>query len=232
MRATGSLLAALLVSSAAMAQEMPPAVSTPAVGDQVFIAPSGEPFRAARGAPYPISSWFAIADANHDGRISQSEFTASFTRFFDVIDADRDGMIRSEEIQRYEKDVVPEVRSFGSGFGGGRRRSGFDSSGEFSRLNEQTDKDQSAEVGKSTEIEGDLKTGPMGAGRYALINIPEPISAMDTDFNGIVSRNEMFSAARRRFALLDPQGKGGLTMADLPKTWAQSHPRGDRERRK
>lgn len=230
-----TMLIFLASSGAALAQIVPNAPPSSAdaprrIGEQVFIAPSGEPYRAAAGLAYPVVAWFAACDTNHDGRISQSEFSASFARFFDALDMDHDGALRSEEIQRYEKDVTPEVRSFGDGNRGGYRRSGFDSSGEFARLNEKNDEDQSADVGKSTEIAGDLRNGPMGAGRYALINIPEPIAAMDVDFNGVVTRNEMLSAARRRFALLDPQGKGALTLSDLPQTWAQAHPRDSRRR--
>ncbi|MEO7248069.1 MAG: EF-hand domain-containing protein, partial [Novosphingobium sp.] len=64
---------------------------------------------------------------------------------------------------------------------------------------------------------------PMGAGKYGLINLPEPIAAMDVDISGRITRREVADAASYRFGLLDPQGKGVLTLADLPQTFAQGH---------
>ncbi|MCA1654378.1 MAG: hypothetical protein ABR588_04385 [Sphingomicrobium sp.] len=211
MRARYAVLGGLF-ASAAIGQAPPRSLD-----QQIFIAPSGEPFRVALGSAYPVGSWFAQADRNHDGRISESEFAADFTRFFATLDADHDGTLRGDEIHRYEDEVAPEVQSYGGGIGGDRR-GGFEPSAAASS--------GSADVGKSSEVESDLKAErPTGGGRFGLINIPEPVASMDTDFNGLVSRTEMLSAAHRRFALLDPQGKGALTIAELPSTWAQSHPR-------
>ncbi|MFX6006984.1 hypothetical protein ABTF07_20630, partial [Acinetobacter baumannii] len=76
---------------------------------QLFVAPSGEPFRADRGAPYPSRTWFDRADTNHDGKIDRHEFEADFRRFFDVLDVDHDLRIDATEITRYERDLVPEI---------------------------------------------------------------------------------------------------------------------------
>ena len=208
---------AMMMASASPAQMTPTKPVSPAVrsvDEQVFIAPSGKPFRAPLGAPYPVATWFAEADRNHDGKISESEFTADFADFFATLDVDHDGFVRPDEIQRYEHDVAPEVQSFG----GGGSRHYYENSGGRS--------EGSASVGKSTEIESDLKTDrPSGGGRFGLINIPEPVAGMDIDFNGSVNRNELIGAARRRFRLLDPDAKGSLALSDLPKSWAQLHPR-------
>ena len=84
--------------------------------DQLFIAPSGEPFRAARGEPYPVDVWFARADADHDGKLTRSEFRRDFMTYFAVLDVNHDGIVDAKEITRYEEDLVPEVRvGFGSG---------------------------------------------------------------------------------------------------------------------
>ena len=45
------------------------AAGTPAGREQVFIAPSGEPFRVAGDAPYPVAQWFSGADKNGDGKL-------------------------------------------------------------------------------------------------------------------------------------------------------------------
>ena len=90
---------------------------------QLFIAPSGEPFRAIAGAPYPVAAWFAQADANHDGRIDLGEFNADFMRFFDRIDTNHDGMLSSAEIKAYETDFAPEVAAdYGASFVSGPDR--------------------------------------------------------------------------------------------------------------
>ena len=50
------------------------AAGTPAGREQVFIAPSGEPFRVAGDAPYPVAQWFSGADKNGDGKVSRNEW--------------------------------------------------------------------------------------------------------------------------------------------------------------
>ena len=203
----------------------PPRAVRPIYGGQLFIAPSGEPFHAADGAPYPVADWFAATDRNHDGRIDQGEFVAGFMRFFDSLDVDHDGMLRQTEIERYEQEVAPEVQSGPGAERGFRPRDLQAPGGQASEDDGSGPK--SADVGQSSEIESDLKAErPTGGGRFGLINIPEPIASMDTDFTGQVTRTEAQAAAARRFALLDPDGKGYLTLADLPATWVQQHGRG------
>jgi hypothetical protein len=55
----------------------------------------------------------------------------------------------------------------------------------------------------------------LGAGRFGLLNIPEPVIAADADFNGGVSLPEFQKAADSRFILLDTNHDGGLTLAEL-----------------
>ena len=214
---------------------------------QLFIAPSGEPFRAIVGAPYPVAAWFAQADANHDGRIDLGEFNADFMRFFDRIDTNHDAMLSSAEIKAYETDLAPEVAadygaSFvsgphrasggggGGGSGGGRRGSGESADGSSmggggtdggSGGSSDGSGPPSAAVGQSREIESDLGAALGGGGRYGLIAIAEPVAAMDTSFSGHVSRGEAQAAAQRRFSLLDSDDKGAIGWNDLPQTMAQ-----------
>ena len=54
-----------------------------------------------------------------------------------------------------------------------------------------------------------------GAARYALLDMPEPVAAADTDFNRAITLDEFQSAARARFALLDRMHQGRLTLAQL-----------------
>lgn len=252
MRVSRLTLGLLLASGAGFAQVPPPGPERPRPAapqrwggedEQLFLAPSGEPFRAPIGAAYPVSAWFAQADRNRDGRISQAEFSADFGRFFDRIDADHDGIVRQDEIKAYEQAIAPEVQSFehggfdrgaegsrrghrsGGRRGGGHRGGPGDGSADPGEGSSEGSEAAVPDVGKSSEIERDLRSErPFGGGRFSMINIPEPVASMDVDFSGSVSREEMRAAANRRFALLDREGRGYLAIPDLPQTWSQQHP--------
>ena len=102
-----------------------------------FISPMGEPFRSKPGDKPPEELWFAQADRDGDGKITRAEFLADAGRFFQLLDVNHDREIGPEEIQHYEEDIAPEVRSGdfdppppgaasghrgGHGGGGSRRR--------------------------------------------------------------------------------------------------------------
>ena len=55
----------------------------------------------------------------------------------------------------------------------------------------------------------------MIAGRYGLLQIPEPVMAADSNFNRGVSAAEFQNAATARFQLLDFNHRGRLTLAEL-----------------
>lgn len=198
-----------LVLALAQAAPMPPLASGEAPRswrDQVFISPAGEPFRAPEGQPYPVVTWFNQADLNHDGKLSEAEFIADFQRFATVLDADHDGIIEGTEIETYENVMVPEVHS-------------------------------GATLSYSTEGEGSshgppADSQPMGAGKYGLINLPEPVTAMDMRLNGRITKSDVTAAATYRFSLLDKDERGWLTLAELPETYAQGHKGQVRKRRR
>jgi len=54
-----------------------------------------------------------------------------------------------------------------------------------------------------------------GAGRYGLLQIPEPVSSADADFNRGVSDEEFKGAAVQRFQMLDVARTGRLTLSEL-----------------
>ncbi len=85
---------------------------------RVFVSPSGEPFRPSAAAPDPFEAWFAVADANHDGRIDRAEFRADAVQFFQRLDTNHDGVIDGFEVAAYEKAVAPELAIDGQGFSG------------------------------------------------------------------------------------------------------------------
>ncbi len=204
-----------------------PAVAAPAtpapLPTQLFIAPSGEPFRAGPGEPYPVAAWFAAADTSRDGKLTEGEFVISASRFFDTLDLDHNKQLGSVEIKRYENDIVPEVRTgdfsmIDWNVGGAARPKGR---GPKLGLQVQTD-DLHAHVPEVWNRRGDQFVAS-GGGRYGIINIPQPVMAMDTDLNGIVTQREMLSAAQRRFRILDTDEKNYLLLRELPETYAQRH---------
>lgn len=177
---------------------------------QVFMAPMGEVFRAAAGAPYPSVAWVAEADTDKDGAVDRGEFLADARRFFKTIDLDHDGTITPEEVIAYERDIAPEIALYS-------RRP---------QLGESVDPGRSR--GQSF-VDGLLGTGPgesstygghMGAGRFSWLNIPEPVSSADADIDRLVSEAEFLAAAARRFDTIT-QGRGPMKLADLRKTPAQ-----------
>ncbi|MDB5700978.1 MAG: EF-hand protein, partial [Sphingomonadales bacterium] len=64
----------------------------------LFISPAGQPFRAAPGDPYPVATWFAQTDTNHDGQLTIGEMRDDATRFFAELDANHDGEIDPDEV--------------------------------------------------------------------------------------------------------------------------------------
>jgi hypothetical protein len=159
----------------------------------VFLSPMGEPFRAAAGQPYPSAVWFAGADTDHDGVVSRAEFVRDADRFFRTIDLDHDGRITPEEVIAYERDVAPEIAL-------------------YTRSRDYVE----APRGKPKSGESNYG-GAMGAGRYAWLNVPEPVVSADSDFNRVIDADEFRQAASRRFDTL-AQGRGSLTLAAMPRT--------------
>lgn len=186
-------------------------------GKQVFISPAGEPFRADPGQPYPVALWFAGADANHDGVLSREEFLADALRFFDRLDADKSGVLDGFEVSAYERNIAPEIVQASAmpqqapPSGGGP--DGGDGEGPRRRR------------------DGGLGNMLLGATPYALLAEPQPVMGADADFNRRVTRDEATRAANARFKLLDKDGDGRLTLAELPQTRMQRMLNGEEEPR-
>jgi hypothetical protein len=191
----------------------------------LFLSPMGEPFRPkhapAAPAPAPIPGdaaqddpvrgWFDQADRNHDGRIDIAELMLDADRFFALLDKDHDGQLLPEEVAAYE-DSVPELRTY-------QARTPRDGSRE-DRKEQKRERQAQARPPKLKSGESGYD-GAMGAGRFAFLNIPNPVASADADINRAVDRDEFRRAAADRFRQLDPAQKKALTLADLPKTPAQ-----------
>jgi hypothetical protein len=175
---------------------------------RLFISPSGEPFRSGDG----LAAWFAQADADHDGAITASEFQADALRAFKLYDANGDGVIDGFEIQAYEHDRVPEIaeiliggEDMGDRRGGGGRRS--------RRGGRQGGGNQGG--GEQAPGPAAVGAGREGAARFSLLNEPEPLLAADADVDGKVTLAEWTRATARRFATLDKDHSGRLTLEKL-----------------
>lgn len=196
------LTLAALWTSAASAAPPPgaPPGPEPQGGGEIFISPSGEPFRGAGG----LVAWFKGADADADGLVTLAEFEADAARVFGLLDADRNGSIDGFETQAYEREIAPEIRSLGGVRpppGAGR---GPGAEGERPRR----------------PVLGMWRAAPPatreGAARFGLLNEPHPVRGADADLSGRVSLEEWRKAAARRFGLLDQDGDGVLTLDSLP----------------
>ena len=231
------LVSACLLLSAFPASAQQPVPSGPPAPSQfrrVFISPMGEPFRGD-GSQDMVALWFAGADLNHDSQLTRAEFTADAARFFKTLDLDHDGQIAGPEIQRYEFDIVPEASGaseddvgFGGHWGGGQP-------GGSGRENFQDEGGGGADgYGGSPEPSESSRPKKLpleGAARFGILNIPEPVTSADTDFDGRVTWREYETAASLRFALLDANKDGVIMLAELPKLTVRNFERGRRVHR-
>jgi Ca2+-binding EF-hand superfamily protein len=175
----------------------------------------GEPIRARVPNEDTLARWFNQADRNHDGFITPDELQADAERYFiQFLDADHDGQIDPDELMHYEWTIAPEIqvnsrlrraRAPGEAppkeeadpAGGGRDPGDFRSGDRPKRRRDFMD------------------TGPQGAARYALLNMPEPVAAADSDFNRAITLQEFRQAALDRFQLLDKKHEGRITLQEL-----------------
>ena len=198
-------------------------------GLNTFISPMGEPFRGRRADPYPVVVWFNGADTNHDGQLTEEEFVADAIRFFDVLDANHDGVIDGFEVSDYERVVAPEILPRISGLRAGEgmdERLTFDEHEGQGRSGGRGGRGGRGEAGGErggVELAGDLQR--QGAALFGLLPVPEPVASASEELNGRISRDQWRRAAIRRFQKLLPTGKvaqSTLTLAALPRTPVQS----------
>ena len=219
-----ALIVPLLMAAAAA--EGPPIV-VKAYPWAPFISPMGEPFRPPTTGEAPIARWFARADRNQDGTLTADEMLADADRFFAKLDGNHDGQIDPQELTAYEWEVAPEIQ-----VNENWRRPRGDSSAPTAEKPEPN-ADRPAEYGlwkrSGDRHDGYRMDGLQGAARYGLLNIPQPVASADADFNRLISLAEFRQAAAYRFGLLDGQGQGRLTLAEL-ETRLPARPKGKRAR--
>ncbi|HEV2596382.1 MAG TPA: hypothetical protein VGU01_14410 [Sphingomicrobium sp.] len=180
----------------------------------------GEPFRANSREDDTLADWFEQADKNHDGRLTIEEMQQDAERFFALLDVNHDGEIDPDEITRYENVVAPEVRT-----GEHYSMASLDGAGQESGERHQEDRGGGRGGGGHRHGNGGGGRTPgffrggddphQGAGRYGLLDLPEPVVSADADFNRGVSLSEFRQAAAQRFLALDLDHHGYLTLASL-----------------
>jgi Ca2+-binding EF-hand superfamily protein len=189
-------LASLLLSAAAAAQApqatpiQQASVSASRGAGRLFISPMGEPFYGRTAGEDGLVVWFQQADANHDGMLTAEEMAADADRFFKVLDRNHDGEIDPDEISYYESSIAPQLRV-------------------------------APIISTSTLPGGEVEEhvdDETNAGRMGLLQIPEPVSSADTNFDRGVSPQEFRTAALARFQLLDTSQTGQLSLAALQST--------------
>ena len=176
---------------------------------RIFISPMGEPFRASQSGDDPLVDWFRQADSNHDGSLSLLEFAQDSQRFFATLDTDHDGRIGFDEIHRYEWVVAPEIQV---GWSPRIRRAGKSVDAGPGSGTLETAGDDSGDV---TAQQDDPLSGLEGAGKFGLLNIPEPVTGADTDLDHTITANEFAAAASNRFQLLDTNQDRKLELDEL-----------------
>jgi hypothetical protein len=229
---------ALTLTTAAVAQPAPDPGAGGGPRGRLFISPAGEPFRGGDG----LATWFAGADADHDGALSPAEFAADAQRFFKTIDADHNGVLDGPEVQVYEQKVVPEINNMSlgggagpgaaAGGGGGRSGRGGGGRGGGGRGGGMGGGGMGGGGGGGGRGGGGrggggggggsgashaqvIGAGREGAARFSLLNEPEPLTGADTDIDGKVTVAEWTRATTRRFDRLDKAQAGKLTLDGL-----------------
>ena len=205
----------------------------------LFISPMGEPFRG-EGRDASMAMWFNGADVDHDARLSRTEFRRDALRFFKTLDGDGNGELSPDEVRHYETVVAPEISVGGSGGGGPARggdggggghhggtgggRGGMGGGGMGGGGGHHGGGGNAAPATSS----GGGGEGLQGAGRFGLLNIPEPVASTDSDFNRTITQSEFLAAADRRFDVLDLDADGFIARTELPRR-ASAKAAGDRK---
>jgi hypothetical protein len=219
------LAAALLAAVAGLAVTAPPGAASPLptaalTPGLLFVSPCGRPYRVPLGQPYPVDVWFNAADTNKDGKLDKAEMRADADIFFRVLDQDHNGYIDGFEVSFYEHRILPEMlqnQTFGA-FAAPDMKVLAQYGGPGQPDSPPVVDDDISDRTKSHKKEADLQ----GAAPYNFLREPEPVSASDGDFNHRITQAEFAAASDRRFKLLDKDGDGLLTLATLPRTYAQA----------
>src|SRR5206468_9299097 len=146
-----------------------------------------EPFRPRSADDDTLADWFHQADRNNDGVIDAAELRADAERFFATLDTNHDGQIDPDELSEYESDIAPDVQvNSRTRRAPGQAAPAAVKAPSDDELTPKQKREHAREAEAALGIGGALQ----GGARYALLNIPEPVAAADTDFNRAVTLDE------------------------------------------
>lgn len=166
-----------------------------------------------------MANWFRQADTDADGRLTRAEFVADGMRYFRLLDSSRNGELEASEIDAYEAAVLAPLTPR-PGTRNGTPPSGAATDGKPPEARPTQMPATAAPRRQRPDPER-----ARGAGLYGIINIRHPIKAADQDMNARVSTEEWQKILSSRFALLDKDGLGYLTLDGLPPTpWQEMQP--------
>ncbi|MCG2839393.1 hypothetical protein L6Q21_00180 [Sandaracinobacter sp. RS1-74] len=161
-----------------------------------------------------MADWFRQADRDADGRLTRDEFLADGEAYFRTLDLNGNGQLEAAEIDAYEAAVLAPLTPRP-----GQRAP--DAKAEANAGERPMPMPASAPPRRTRPTPG----APRGAGLYGVIDIRHPVKAADQDMNSRVTAEEWRKVLNGRFAILDRQGQGYLTLETLPPTpWQTMQP--------
>lgn len=221
---------AVIALGALVAMQAAPAFAQSALpGDPaaLFISPCGKPYRSEPGEPYPVAAWFTAVDTNQDKAIDKEELRVEASGFFKELDRNENGLIDPDEMTYYERVTIPEIGASQLGTLDGQAFL-FQAQLNQPDLSIVPGGDQSDNRPRSRGY----KPLVTGAAAFNLLGDAQPVAGADTDLNSRITLAEFRAASDRRFARLDRNGDGKLTMDELPQTMVQKMFKTDRRKKR
>jgi len=198
----GALSALVLVAAPATVLAQQPGA--------IFLSPMGQPFVGDDG----MQAWITAADTDHDGKVSLAEFQADASAFFAHVDANQDQSVTSVESTALLQREAPQVLS--RDYVGppidphqgptGRQHHASDDRPDNPSSSGSLIWNHPGPAGPSRQLSG--------AARFGLFDVGDSVMSCDTDFSRRVTATEFSTCAARRFAELDADHDGSITIEE------------------
>lgn len=177
----------------------------------MFISPMGQPFQGDD----PMQAWFSTADADHDGSVSLAEFQADAQVFFARADASQDQAITSVESTALLQREAPQVLS--PVYAGPPIDPHAGPTGR--RHHPEDDRPDNPSASGSLIWRHPGPAGPRrqltGAARFGLFDVGDAVMSCDSDFSRRVTAAEFSACAAQRFAEVDADHNGAITLEEV-----------------